>query len=69
MEVMRNSRAEVIDVDPSLIAAIREAGREWALERAKEREGQGDDWMKRATESYYGFYDNWLKNATYRTLD
>ena len=69
METMRNSKAEIIAVDPSLVTAIREAGREWANERAAERASKGDNWMKRVSESYYGFYDNWLKNASYRTLD
>src|SRR3546814_9063363 len=50
MEGIRASKAEIVAVDPSLIDAIREAGREWANERAAERSAKGDDWMKRVTE-------------------
>jgi TRAP-type mannitol/chloroaromatic compound transport system substrate-binding protein len=69
MKKIRAGKAKVIEVDPSLIKDIREAGREWANQKAAERTKAGDNWMKRVTDSYYGFYDSWLTNANYRTLD
>jgi len=69
MKKIRTGKAQIIEVDPSLTKDIREAGREWAKERAKERTAKGDPWMQRVSDSYYGFYDSWLANASYRTLD
>ena len=69
MEVIRQSKVELIDLDPSVVTAIREAGRDWATKRVEEQDAKGDPWMRRISESYYGFYDNWLTNASYRALD
>lgn len=66
---MRESKAKIINSDPSLITDIREAGREWAKKRTAEQEAKGNPWMKRVSESYYNFYDSWLQNASYRTVD
>jgi TRAP-type mannitol/chloroaromatic compound transport system substrate-binding protein len=69
MKKIRAGKAKVIEVDASLIKDIREAGRDWANQKAAERAKAGDNWMKRVTDSYYAFYDSWLTNANYRTLD
>lgn len=69
MKTIRTGKAEIIEVDPSLVSDIREAGRAWANERVAARLATGDQWMKRVSDSYYQFYDSWLANASYRTLD
>lgn len=69
MKQMRSGKAQVVEVDPSLIKDIREAGRDWAKKRAAEQEAKGNPWMKRVMESYYSFYDSWLQNASYRAVD
>jgi len=69
LKKMRESKAQIIEVDQSLFKDIREAGRAWAMKRVAEQDAKGNPWMKRITESYYGFYDNWLANASYRALD
>ncbi|MCU0888582.1 MAG: C4-dicarboxylate ABC transporter substrate-binding protein [Rubritepida sp.] len=69
MQRFRESRAQIIEVDPTLTTAIRDAGRDWANKRIAEREARGDRWMRRVAESYYGFYDRWLRDASYRALD
>ncbi|PTX01488.1 C4-dicarboxylate ABC transporter substrate-binding protein [Pararhodobacter aggregans] len=63
METMRERGIEIIEMDQSLIDAIRAAGRDWAEAQATERAAAGDDWMRRVTESYYGFHDRWQANS------
>jgi TRAP-type mannitol/chloroaromatic compound transport system substrate-binding protein len=69
MKKIRAGKAQIVEVDPSLFKAIREAGRQWAMKRVAEQDAKGNPWMKRITDSYYGFYDSWLQNATYRAAD
>ena len=69
MKKFRESRAEIIQADPSLVTAVRESGREWAKKRVAEQEAKGNPWMKRVNDSYYGFYDRWLSDASYRAID
>jgi len=65
MEVIRNSAAEIVELDESMIVAIREAGRAWAYAQVEQLETQGDTWMRRVTDSYYGFYDAWLESQLF----
>jgi TRAP-type mannitol/chloroaromatic compound transport system substrate-binding protein len=69
MKKIRTGKVQIVELDPSLVKAIREAGREWAKKRAAEQEAKGNPWMKRVADSYYNFYDSWLVNASYRALD
>jgi len=63
MEQIRERGVEIIEMDPSLISSIRQAGRDWAEAQAQARAADGDDWMHRVTESYYAFYDSWQANS------
>jgi len=69
MTKIRSGKAQIVQVDPSLIKDIREAGRDWANQKVAERSKNNDNWTKRVHDSYYGFYDSWLNNGNYRTLD
>ncbi|WP_323039554.1 C4-dicarboxylate ABC transporter substrate-binding protein [Gemmobacter sp.] len=63
MKSMRDRGIEIIEMDQSLIDAIRTAGRDWAQAQATARAGNGDDWMRRVTESYYAFFDSWQADS------
>ena len=66
---LKAGKNEVIRVDDSLLTAIREDTKEWALKQAEEEDKKGNPWMKKVAKSYYGFYDNWLNNAGFRAND
>lgn len=63
MQTIRERGIEVIEMDQSLIDAIRAAGRDWAEAQATARSANGDDWMRRVTDSYYAFFDSWQANS------
>lgn len=69
MQAIRDSSIEIVEMDPSLVEAIREAGRDWAEAQAAERLAAGDDWMQRVSRSYSDFQDNWRANGIYRSQD
>ena len=69
MEGLRAGNNEIVELDPALVQAIRDAGRDWAERQSAEREAAGDPWMRRLTDSYYGFLDYWLANSAYRFVD
>ncbi len=69
MRRIRTGRARVVQAEPALINAVREAGRDWAQKRVAEQDARNNPWMRRISESYYGFYDRWLQDASYRTID
>lgn len=67
-EKMRASkRNEILQLERSTIEAVHKAGREWAMEKAKEQSGKGNQWMQKVADSYYGYLDNWNENAVYRS--
>jgi TRAP-type mannitol/chloroaromatic compound transport system substrate-binding protein len=68
-EKLKQGDNEIVRLSDDLIAAFRDAGRQWAFEKAKEQAANGNPWMEEAAKSYFSFYDNWLENADFRAID
>ena len=60
IEKMRAGKNEFVTLDPSLVSAIRKAGRDWAVKTAAEQKAKGNPWMERFAESYFAFQDKWI---------
>ena len=66
---MRAGKNEFVTLDPSLVKAIKTAGREWAVKAAGDQKAKGNPWMERFATSYFGFQDKWVEAADIRILD
>ena len=69
IEKMRAGKNEFVTLDPSLVSAIRKAGRDWAAKTAAEQTAKGNPWMERISASYFAFQDKWIAAADIRVLD
>ena len=69
IEKMRAGKNEFVTLDPSLVDAIRKAGRDWATKTAAEQAAKGNPWMERFATSYFAFQDKWIATADIRVLD
>ena len=63
IEKMRAGKNEFVTLDPSLVSAIRKAGRDWAAKTAAEQTAKGNPWMERISASYFAFQDKWIAAA------
>lgn len=66
MAEFRKGRAELITLEPSFVAAIKSAARQWARAAAQTAGAQGNPWPERVMNSVFAFQDKWEENAVYR---
>ena len=66
---MHAGKNEFVTLDPSLVKAIKTAGRDWATKTAADQTAKGNPWMERFASSYFGFQDKWVEAADIRILD
>jgi TRAP-type mannitol/chloroaromatic compound transport system substrate-binding protein len=69
MDKMRAGKNEFVTLDPSLVAAIKKATREWSTKTAGEQKAKGNPWMERFAASYFEFQDKWGRAAEIRVTD
>jgi TRAP-type mannitol/chloroaromatic compound transport system substrate-binding protein len=69
IEKMKASKNEIVTLDPSLIADIQKATREWAGKTAGEQKAKGNAWMEKVSTAYFGFQDRWIAAADIRIQD
>ncbi|MGX1101059.1 TRAP transporter substrate-binding protein DctP [Amorphus sp. MBR-141] len=69
MDKLRESNAEFEELPPEVLAAITDAGREWAEKKAEEQSADGNDWMKKIGDSYFAFQDRYANNAAFKYVD
>ena len=69
MAKMRAGKNEFVTLDPSLIADIRKATRDWVSKTAAAQKEKGNPWMDRMAESYFGFQDKWSQASDIRIID
>jgi len=69
MDAFRKNKNEIIQLDPALIQAYRDAGRDWAKKKAEAQKAKGNDWMEKILASYVGFQERWIEDSVYRVED
>ena len=69
MDAFRKNKNEIVELDPALIEAYREAGRDWARKKAEAQSGKGNDWMEKILTSYVDFQERWIDDSVYRVED
>lgn len=69
MDKLRESKAEFQPLPPEVIAAITDAGRDWAETKAEEQSAKGNEWMAKISESYFAFQDRYANNAAFKHVD
>ena len=65
----KKSKAEIIQLDKSVVKELRTAGRDWAMKQAAERTENGDPRMQKILDSYLTYQRNWAANTGYLVRD
>lgn len=69
MIAYKNSKAEIIQLDKSVVKELRESGRNWAKGKAQEKTAAGDNGMQIILDSYLSYQKNWAQNTGYLIRD
>ena len=69
MAEFRKSKVQIINLVPAEAEKIREAGRDWARERAKELKDGGNARMQEVLDNYLAYQANWAANSGYLVRD
>jgi len=65
----KKSKAEIIQLDKSVVEELRESGRDWARGKATAKASAGDDRMQKILDSYLTYQTNWAENSGYLIRD
>lgn len=69
MSDFRKTKVEIVTMEPAESEKIREAGRDWAREKAKEEAKNGKGRMQKVLDSYLGYQAAWAENSGYLVRD
>lgn len=69
MDAYRDSKAEVIELAPTVVEEIRNAGHDWARKTAAAQAENGNGRMQEVLDSYLAYQERWSRNSVYLIRD